>query len=308
MKKDKISSGVYPAMLTPFFEDMTVDFEGLENMTDWLIRKGCHGLLSVCGSSEMTLLTLEERVKIARTVARKAAEKSVSVAACGHVSHTPEQQIEEINAIAQTGVDAFVLVSGRVAHRYQDDRTFLKNMEKILSQTGSIPLGLYECPSPYNRQLTPEVLKELARTGRFLFLKDTSCSYAIRDKIAAVKNSPLKIFTAFSPLLLDALQHGGQGYCGIHANYFPDLYVKLWELFCAGEMDQAARLQSCLTTLSKTDVPYNIGTKYYLSTFEKVPMATFSRSDNRQLTSLEKQELADYYQTVELIRHTFSID
>lgn len=307
MQKGEISSGVYPAMLTPFFEDLTIDYEGLNNMTEWLLQKGCQGLLAVCGSSEMTLLTLEERVKIARTVVRKASEYSVTVAACGHVSSTLDQQIEEINAISETGIDVFVLVSGRIAHRYQDDRVFLKNMERLLARTGSIPLGLYECPSPYNRQLTPEVLKELAATGRFVFSKDTSCSESIHGKIDAVRNSPLKIFTAYTPLLLDAMQHGGQGYCGIHANYFPDLYEKLWELFRQGSLEQASRLQSCLTTLSKTDVPYNIGTKYYLSTFEHVPMAGYSRIDNRRLSELEKRELADYYQTVEQIREMFCV-
>ena len=38
-----------------------------------------------------------------------------------------------------------------------------------------VPLGIYECPAPYHRLLTPEMLAFCAGSGRFLFIKDTSC-------------------------------------------------------------------------------------------------------------------------------------
>ena len=51
-------------MLTPFRENGEVDYDGLEHLVHWYIKKGADGLFAVCHSSEMFFLTLEERVKI----------------------------------------------------------------------------------------------------------------------------------------------------------------------------------------------------------------------------------------------------
>lgn len=303
--KQELHSGCYPVMLTPFLEDMTVDYDGLRNFTEWLIGKGCQGLFAVCGSSEMNALSLSERIKIAQTVVDTAKGKNVDVVASGHVSPIIEEQIEEIHAISETGIDSFVLVTSRIAHSYQDDRVFLKNLDRILSATDGIQFGIYECPTPYNRQLTPEIVRYMASTGRFTFSKDTSCSYTIRDKIAAAAGSSLKFFNAYSPLCLDSMKAGGQGYCGIHANYYPDLFVRLWELFEEGNLEKAEELQSFLTVLGEADIPYNVGTKYYLHTFEGVSMADYSRSSNVRLTDLEKEKLRHYHQAISQVREKF---
>lgn len=304
--KNQLRSGCYPVMLTPFFEDMTVDYEGLQNFTKWFAKQGCQGLFAVCGSSEMTALSLKERVKIARTVVDTVKGLDIDVVASGHVSPVIEEQIEEIQAISDTGIDSFVLVTSRIAHPYQDDRIFLKNLEHILSATEGITFGVYECPSPYNRQLTPEIVKYMAQTGRFTFSKDTSCSYAIREKIKAASGSNFKFFNAYSPLCLDSMKAGGQGYCGIHANFYPDLFVKLWELFTAGNMEKAEELQSFLTILGEASMPYNVGTKYYLNTFEGVSMGDYSRNSNVRLSDLEKEKLRQYYWAISQVREKFA--
>ena len=62
--------------------------------------------------------------------------------------------------------------------------------------TGDLPLGLYETPVPKVRSLTPSMVRWIAESGRFNFLKDTSLSVdTLKEKIAAakgVKESPLK--------------------------------------------------------------------------------------------------------------------
>ena len=63
--------------------------------------------------------------------------------------------------------------------------------------TGDLPLGLYETPIPKTRNLTPEMLKWVAQSGRFTFHKDT-CLQLDRmiEKIEAVKavpGTPLKL-------------------------------------------------------------------------------------------------------------------
>ena len=224
----KFPDGVYPVMLTPFTEENKVDYDSLGRLVEWYIASGAAGLFADCQSSEMFFLSLEERVEIARFVKEKAAGR-VPVVASGHISDTIEAQAEELNRIAETGVDAVILLTNRLAAEEKSDEVWLENLEKLLEKLPSdMALGFYECPYPYKRIISPELLKWCADSGRFYFIKDTSCDKEIiRKKLEAVKGSSLKLFNANSSTLLETLQMGASGFSGVMANFHLDLYAWL---------------------------------------------------------------------------------
>ena len=59
---------VWPTMVTPFKEDLSVDYQVLENLVEWYIERGVSGLFAVCQSSEMHQLNLSERVALSSAV------------------------------------------------------------------------------------------------------------------------------------------------------------------------------------------------------------------------------------------------
>lgn len=72
----------------------------------------------------------------------------------------------------------------------------MANCKKLMDSTGDLPLGLYETPIPKARNLTPAMVRWVAESGRFNFLKDTSLSInTLLEKIQAgkaVEGTPLK--------------------------------------------------------------------------------------------------------------------
>ena len=65
---NKLYSGVCPVMLTPYTPDNEIDFDSLKKLTDWYIESGASSLFAVCQSSEMFLLSSEERIAYAEFV------------------------------------------------------------------------------------------------------------------------------------------------------------------------------------------------------------------------------------------------
>ena len=101
-------------------------------------------------------------------------------------------------------------------------------LETILEQTGAIPLGVYECPVPYKRLLSPALMGWMVGTGRFVYHKDTSChSASMEKKIAATTGSNLLFMNADTTTALDSLDAGGDGLSPISANFYPELYTYL---------------------------------------------------------------------------------
>ena len=257
-------NGVYPVMLTPFTENNEVDYEALGKLVDWYIEKGVNGLFADCQSSEMFFLSLEERVKIGEFV-KKHADGRVPVVTSGHISDSLEDQAKELTAIAGTGADAVILLTNRLAKENESDEVWLENLKKLLEMIPKdVPLGFYECPYPYKRIISPELLKWCANTGRFYFIKDTSCDIEnMKAKLEVIKGTNLKLFNANTSTLLETLELGASGYSGVMANFHPELYVKLCNIYKENP-SKAKKIADFLTVASLIERQvYPVNAKFY---------------------------------------------
>ena len=294
MTTQNIPDGVWPTMLTPFTSENRIDYLALEALVEWYIEKGVHGLFAVCQSSEMFTLSLAERVEIARCVKAAAADR-VPVIASGHISTTLEEQVDELNAIAHSGVEAVVLISNAFAQPHEPDDVWKSNLVKLLRRLpGDIPLGFYECPAPYKRLFAPELLRWVADTGRFWFLKDTSCNIdQIKARLAAIQGTQLKLYNANAATLLQSLKAGAAGYSGVMANFHPELYVWLaenWRRY----PEQGNRLARFLSLASVIEGrAYPVSAKYAMQ-LAGIPMTLHSRvAEMTILTPSFKLEVED---------------
>lgn len=289
MKYD-FPGGVWPVMLTPFTEEKEVDYHALEELVEWYIESGVSGLFAVCQSSEMFFLGPEERVKICRCILKQVAGR-IPVIASGHVSDDFEEQVREVNAIADTGVDAVILITNRFAKEEEGDRVWRENCEKLLARINQeIPLGFYECPYPYKRLLTPENIRWCAKTGRFFFLKDTCCDSAeISVKLNVIKGTNLKLYNANTATLLESLRAGAAGYSGVMANFHPALYVWLCTHY---KEEKAEKLSDMLTMMSYIERQrYPVNAKYYLNEYGHLKLADICRVCDGMMTETEEKEV-----------------
>lgn len=258
-----IPNGVYPTMITPYTSDDKIDFGAVEQLLHWYHDNGINGVFAVCQSSEMWFMSFEERLELMRFIVdHKPA--GMTVVASGHTAEDLDRQVYESNAFIETGIDAYVFLSNRFAKPEESDDILLKNMEYVVSRIPEIGLGIYECPYPYKRLLTPYVLKKMAETGRFQFLKDTCCDPAqIKEKLDAVRGSDLKIFNANAATLLETLNMGCAGFSGIMANFFPDLCAELCGCFRTNP-ERAEKLQNFIGFSSMAEgQAYPINCKYF---------------------------------------------
>lgn len=225
-----IPVGSIPTMITPFLNDGAIDWERVDQLVNWHFACGCVGIFSPCQSSEMYNLTREERLALAKRVNKcvanhKKTRKAVHVAV-GTYGGSIEEQAAFVNKL-NDHCDAVVVVTCFMDPDKEGDDVWRRNAEKLLSLTPGVQLGLYECPVPYKRLLSPELLAWCAQTGRFHFHKDTSCNRSeIKAKIEAIKSvsgSPFRFFNANAETLQYSMDLGGDGFSGISANFYPHM-------------------------------------------------------------------------------------
>jgi 4-hydroxy-tetrahydrodipicolinate synthase len=214
---------IYPVMLTPFKKDGSVDFDGLRKLTEFYIETGSTGLFANCLSSEMFLLSEEERIQVTKTVVEQVSGRQ-PVIAVGTFGINQQRNVGFIKKIYQTGISAVILNTSQLAAQSENEEAMKRNLEFILEKTDDITLGVYECPEPYKRLLSPEILTWMAKTNRFMFLKETSCNLdEIQLKTDAAKGSKLGIYNANIPTTVESLRIGAAGVATIASNYYPEL-------------------------------------------------------------------------------------
>ena len=221
--------GIVPVMLTPFTDQNAVDYPGLANLIDWYLAHQVDALFAVCQSSEMQFLSLQERVEVARFVVDHV-QGRVPVIASGHISDDIDAQVSELSAMAETGIDALVLVTNHLDAHNTGSAAFFATLNTLLDALPkTLPLGLYECPAPYRRLLSDEELTYCANSGRFVVLKDVSCDLeTVTRRVQLVKDTPLNIINANAAIAFPAMKAGSRGFSGVFTNFHPELYVWLY--------------------------------------------------------------------------------
>lgn len=288
--KHTFPNGVWPVMLTPYTASNKVDFASLEKLINWYAEQGVDGLFAVCQSSEMFYLTLEERAQVAAFVKRHA---GVPVIASGHISDSKQDQVSELCRMAETGIDALVLISNRLASESEGDDIFLQRLEHLIQAIPrEIPLGFYECPYPYKRLLSPAVVQFMVDCGRFYFIKDTSCDVQdMARKLQIIRGTNVKLYNANTATLLDTLHLGAAGYSGVMANFHPALYSWLISEF-ESQPEQAAYIQGILTMCSLIEGHNYPMIAKYMMQLENVFETALSRKDpDGVLLELHKSEV-----------------
>lgn len=277
-------------MITPYNEDGSICYEAVRALIDWYYENGCDGVFAVCLSSEMPYLTLEERVKLAETAVSEGKKLSAAhperppfeVVASGHISYTFGEQVKELCAMAETGIQSLVLVTNRFDIDNTSEEAWIRELDRMLEVLPpEMPLGIYENPLPYKRLLSENMLRHIVKTDRFSFVKDTCCDEpTIEKRLAILDGSGVKLFNANAQTLRFSLIAGAEGYTGSMANYHPGLYRKMMDLLDSSPAG-SEMLGSLISVLSLAEqLCYPCTAKYHLSELIGIPMSWSARSND----------------------------
>lgn len=281
-----------PVMITPFTPQAEVDFEMLKKLIDFYLAAGVKGLFANCLSSEMYSINEEERLALTKAVVDHVNGR-VPIVATGSFGQTIEDKAEFTKRIYDTGIESVVLITGHYAKVEEKEDVLLRNFEKMLSLTGNIPLGLYECPVPYKRLVSPEILKTLVATNRMRYHKDTCCDAAqVKAKLDVIKGTPMLFYDAHTPNAISSMDMGAAGMSAISGNFYPEVLV--WLCDNVDNPEKRKDVEWIQAELIKADplihVAYPMSSKFFLQ-LRGLPIHTISRSHALEATPGQKAAL-----------------
>jgi len=219
-------SGVIVPLITPFREDYSIDFEGLEALVKYLVEEGVDGLFPASTTGEFPHLSFKETVDLVKKTLEYAGGRAHILP--GATANTPLQVLEYVKAYEDLGVDGVVVAPPYFfKHGYEG----LKEYYSLIAEKTSLPIIVYNIPSLTGNNIPVELLVELAgEYSNIVGVKITydSISY-MRRAVSKIKEArrDFAVLTGLDDYLLPLLLLGGDGGIMACANIAPRIHLEL---------------------------------------------------------------------------------
>ncbi|MFS1512866.1 dihydrodipicolinate synthase family protein [Chengkuizengella sp. SCS-71B] len=237
--------GVFVAIVTPFTKNNEVDYSGLRDHCDWLIREGVHGLIPAGSVGEYAALTKEERAKVVETVIETAAGRvSVVVGTGAPSTDQVVYWVQHAKDAGAAGVMALPPIN------YNPSESEIIAHYEAISNVG-LPIIAYNNPHDYKTDLTPELLGKLSKIKNVVAVKEFSGDIRRVQDIYA--SADLEILIGVDDLGFEGPLMGTTGWIAGFANALPKESVKIFELGRQGKTEEALPLYRKLLPLFHYD-------------------------------------------------------
>tara|TARA_R110000851_G_scaffold88759_3_gene193692 strand:- start:5630 stop:6553 length:924 start_codon:yes stop_codon:yes gene_type:complete len=240
--------GIIPPMVTPLLENKELDLVGLKNLLEHLINGGVHGIFILGTTGEGPSLSYAVRKQLVSETCR-IVNKKVPVLV-GITDTSFDGTLEIANHAKKVGADALVVAPPYYFPIAQEEMgDYLESLVPMLP----LPFMLYNMPSCTKLHLSIDVVRRAKELGA-IGIKDSSgdLSY-LYMLIEEFKSDPAFSIIAGTELFLpETIMYGGHGSVAGGANFFPRLFVDLYEAAMAQNLEKVKLLRDKVIKVHQT--------------------------------------------------------
>ncbi len=237
MKFDHVQGSIV-AMITPFHQDGSVNFEVLTQLLERQIAGGTDAILTLGTTGEYSTMSHEEDASVvAHTV--KAVNGRVPVIV-GSGSNCTATQIEKSIEYQNMGADALLLIAPyyNKANAEGMYRHFAETADRV-----SIPCILYNVPGRTGCSIPVSVVEKLAKHPNIAGIKEASGDMSYVMKIAHCAGPDFALYSGNDDITIPLMSVGGSGVISVYANVMPEMCHQIAADWLAGNHEKAVANQ-----------------------------------------------------------------
>ncbi len=230
--------GVYTALVTPFTDLGTVDYQALERIVNQQIESGIDGLVPCGTTGESPTLSHEEHDRVIAQTVKYAAGRVPVIAGTG--SNATTEAIRLSQHAEDSGADAVLLVN---PYYNKPTQKGLYLHFKAIADSVKIPCILYNIKGRTGVNLETDTLTRLAsECPNIVAVKEASGSLEQMRAVISSTDDDFMVLSGDDNLALDLLRMGGDGVVSVASNLFPAEMVRMIHAALESRWDEAERL------------------------------------------------------------------
>jgi 4-hydroxy-tetrahydrodipicolinate synthase len=241
--------GIYPAVLTPFDENYSIDFDMFAKNTEAQIAAGVHGIILAGSLGEASVLSQEEKYLLL--------EKTLEIVG-GRIpvilnltENTTKDAVEFAQRAEQIGADGLMVLPPM---RYRPDDREVVAYFKAIAQSTNLPILVYNNPVDYSTYITLDMMEELLEEPTIQAVKESTRDLANVTRLKNRFGDRLKVLGGVDTICLESLMVGADGLVAGLVDAFPYETMALYNLVKAGEYKKAVEIYRWFMPLLELDI------------------------------------------------------
>lgn len=230
--------GSYVAIVTPFHQDGSVNFEKLKELCLWHVQNGTDGIVVLGTTGESSTMTHEEDEAVVKCVMDAVGGKIPVIAGAG--SNCTETALMKSRAYADLGVDGLLLITPY--YNKANARGMYRHFVEVADRV-NVPIILYNVPGRTGCALTPETVAALAKHKNIVALKEASGDISYVAKVARFISDDFQLLSGNDDMIVPVMSLGGSGVISVFANLCPTQCRDITHACLKGDFKKAAALQ-----------------------------------------------------------------
>ena len=241
----QIIQGSIVAIVTPMFEDGSVDWKGLEKLVEWHIAQGTNSIVAVGTTGEASTLSMAEHTKVIAEIIRVANKRIPVIAGTG--ANSTHEAIELTKEAKELGADAALLVTPYYNKPTQEG---LYQHYKAIAEAVDLPQILYNVPGRTGVDMLNETVIRLADIPQIIGIKDATGDVPRgQELIQGLDGKAMTVYSGDDATAYQLMGFGAQGNISVTANVAPKEMSQMCAAALAGDAERAEALNNEVANL-----------------------------------------------------------
>lgn len=278
--------GVYPALLTPFTKDDTVDIGMFEKNTKAQLDAGVSGLIIGGSLGEASTITPEETAAL--LVSGKATANGAVPVIATVAEQSTRQAIKTAQAAEKNGADGLMILPPQ---RYKADDDETVEYFKTIAANSSLPIMVYNNPVDYKIEVTLAMFEELAKVPTIQAVKESTRDVSNVTRMKNTFGNRFKVLCGVDTLTLEEISIGADGLVAGLVDAFPAETVALYRLAKAGRYQEALKIYRWFLPLLELDIQPKLVQYIKLAATQTGISSEYVRAPRLMLTGKERERV-----------------
>jgi 4-hydroxy-tetrahydrodipicolinate synthase len=237
--------GSLVAIVTPMFEDGSVDYDSLGHLIDWHIDCGTRGIVVVGTTGESPTVNVDEHAALIEYAVKHASSRVAVIAGTG--ANSTDEAIDLSQHAQKVGADMSLSV---VPYYNKPSQEGLYQHFRKIAESVGMPHILYNVPSRTVADLQNETVFKLAEIDNIVGIKDATGDMARGAELISNTPKNFSVYSGDDATFMALMMLGSQGVISVTANVAPKETQMACEAVVAGELDKARLLNNRLSLLN----------------------------------------------------------
>lgn len=230
--------GTGVALVTPFKEDLSIDFDALAKLIDHVIDNGVNYLVALGTTAETPTLTDEEKKQILAFVIKH--NNSRVPVVCGMGGNNTAEVVNQLKTYDLTGVAGILSVAPYYNKPTQEG---IYHHFKAIAQATKLPIILYNVPGRTSSNILPATAMRIANEfAHVIAIKEASGNLVQCMELVQNKPAHFTILSGDDNLVLPQIAIGMEGVISVAANSYTKDFTAMVNAALAGKFDEARAL------------------------------------------------------------------